>query len=130
MVAEALICALGFYMMMLFDNDTGLPWALMSLFVMGAGIGMFLVASTNLSFEYITESQNEQLSGLTNTFRQAGSSSGVAILNATFIAFIVTVPAIDLIPGFKHAFFMAIVISLFAFIVTMGLKDKEKVQEN
>ena len=125
-VAGALVCALGFYMMMMFDANTGLPWILVSLFVMGAGIGMALVASTNLAFEYIAEGQNGQLSGLTNTFRQAGSSTGVAILNAIFMAFIVTTQPIDLVPGFKHAFFFAIVIALAAFIVAMGLKDRAR----
>ena len=125
-VAGALVCAAGFYMMMMFDQNTGLAWILVSLFVMGAGIGMALVACTNLSFEYISEGQNGQLSGITNTFRQAGSSSGVAILNAIFIAFIVTTTPVDLVPGFKHAFFFAIIIALLAFVIGMGLKDKEK----
>ncbi len=125
-VAGALVCAVGFYMMMLYNDSTGLGWILLSLFVMGAGIGMAMVACTNLSFEYITEGQNGQLSGITNTFRQAGSSSGVAILNAVFMGFIVTVPAVNLIPGFKHAFFVAIIIALLAFVIGMGLKDKER----
>jgi MFS family permease len=125
-VAGALVCAAGFYMMMLYNDSTGIAWILISLFIMGAGIGMAMVACTNLSFEYITEGQNGQLSGITNTFRQAGSSAGVAILNAVFMAFIVTVPAVDLIPGFKHAFFVAIIIALLAFVVGMGLRDKER----
>jgi len=125
-VAGALVCAAGFYMMMMFDQNTGFAWILVSLFVMGAGIGMALVACTNLSFEYISEGQNGQLSGITNTFRQAGSSSGVAILNAIFMAFIVTTTPVDLVPGFKHAFFFAIIIALLAFVIGMGLKDKEK----
>ncbi len=125
-VAGALVCAVGFYMMMLYNDSTGLAWILISLFVMGAGIGMAMVACTNLSFEYITEGQNGQLSGITNTFRQAGSSAGVAILNAVFMAFIVTVPAVNLIPGFKHAFFVAIIIALLAFVIGMGLRDKER----
>jgi MFS family permease len=123
-VAGALVCALGFYMMTRFSADTDLPWILLSLFVMGAGIGSALVASTNLSFSYISEGQDGQLSGLTNTFRQAGSSAGVAILNAVFMAFIVAVPAVDLVPGFRHAFFIAIIISLLAFVVAMGVKDR------
>lgn len=125
-VAGALVCAVGFYMMMLYNDSTGLGWILLSLFVMGAGVGMAMVACTNLSFEYITEGQNGQLSGITNTFRQAGSSAGVAILNAVFMAFIVTVPAVNLIPGFKHAFFVAIIIALLAFVIGMGLRDKER----
>jgi EmrB/QacA subfamily drug resistance transporter len=129
-VIGALVSALGFYMLTRFDVDTGLPWILISLFVMGAGMGMALVASTNLSFGYISGGQDGQLSGLTNTFRQAGSSAGVAILNALFMAFLIYDPATisieeGLIPGFRHAFFMAIIISLLAFVVAMGLRDKE-----
>lgn len=129
-IAGALVCALGFLMLSRMDVDTGLPWILVSLFVMGAGIGMALVSSTNLSFTYISEGQDGQLSGLTNTFRQAGSSAGVAILNAVFMAFIVIAPGsviteADLIPGFRHAFFVAILISLIAFVIAMGLKDRE-----
>ena len=125
-VIGSLVCAVGFFMMMGFENDTDLVWILLSLFVMGAGVGMTLVANTNLSFEYIAENQNGQLSGLTNTFRQAGSSAGVAILNAIFMSFIVITPTVDLIPGFKHAFFIAVIIALLAFVVAMGMRDKPK----
>ncbi len=123
-VAGALICAVGFFMLMGFGNGTGLTYILISLFVMGAGIGMALVASTNLSFEYIQEGEDGQLSGITNTFRQAGSSAGVAILNAVFMAFLIGPPAVDLIPGFRHAFFIAMIIALIGFVIAMGLKDK------
>ncbi len=128
-VAGTLICALGFFMMTRFAADTGLVWIVLSLFVMGAGIGMAMVASTNLSFGYISEGENGQLSGLVNTFRQAGNSSGVAILNAVFMSSIVLVPTINLIPGFRHAFFVAVVIVMMAFVVAMGLKDKVPAQE-
>ena len=92
---------------------------------------MAMVASTNLSFEYVSESENGQLSGLTNTFRQAGSSAGVAILNCVFMSGIVILGPMtyDLIPGLKHAFFIAMIICLMAFVVSMGLKDKERAQK-
>jgi EmrB/QacA subfamily drug resistance transporter len=128
-VAGALICAVGFLMMSRMAVETGLPYILISLFIMGAGIGMALVSSTNLSYSYIKEGQDGELSGLTNTFRQAGSSAGVAILNAVFLAFVVVQPGMpfvedDLIPGFRHAFFVAILISLLAFIIAMSLRDR------
>jgi len=122
-VAGTLTCALGFFLMTRFQADTGLPLILIALFVMGAGAGMALVSSTNLSFGYISESENSQLSGLVNTFRQAGNSSGVAILNAVFMSFIVLAPTIDLMPGFRHAFFVAMIIALVAFVVAAGLRD-------
>ena len=130
-VLGTIVCALGFFMMMGYSNDTGLVWILISLFVMGAGVGMAMVASTNLSFEYVSESENGQLSGLTNTFRQAGSSAGVAILNCVFMSGIVILGPMtyDLIPGLKHAFFIAMIICLLAFVVSMGLKDKERTQK-
>ena len=129
-VAGALTSALGFFLMTLFDNDTQLWYILLSLFVMGAGMGMALVGSTNLAFGYIREGENGQLSGLTNTYRQAGSSAGVAILNAIFMSSIVLVPTIDLIPGFRHAFFAAVLIAMVGFVFAMSLKDKPKATES
>ena len=96
---------------------------------LGAGMGMALVAVTNHSFGFIKKGEDGLLSGLTNTFRQAGSSSGVAILNAVFMAFILT-PAVGmtvgqvLMPGFKHAFFVAALMSMIAFVLAMSLKQK------
>ncbi len=128
-VAGSLICALGFFMMTRFAADTGLVWIVASLFVMGVGIGMAMVASTNLSFGYISEGENGQLSGLVNTFRQAGNSSGVAILNAVFMSAIVLTPTVELIPGFRHAFFVAVVLVMMAFAVAMGLRDRPQAAE-
>lgn len=128
-VFGTLIAALGFFLLSRLDADTQLWFILLSLFVMGAGVGMALVSSTNLAFGYIYEGEDSQLSGLTNTFRQAGSSSGVAILNAVFMASIVagaaTLPEI-LMPGFKHAFFVAMLIAMVGFVFAMSLKDKKK----
>ncbi len=52
-VAGCLVCALGFFMMTEFGMDTSLLYILLALFVMGAGMGMAVVSSTNLAFEYI-----------------------------------------------------------------------------
>ena len=127
-VAGSLICAAGFFMMTFFDEDTGLWYILLSLFVMGAGLGMALIGTTNLSFKYIRKGEDGQLSGLTNTYRQAGSSTGVAVLNAIFMATIVTnastIPRI-LVPGFRHAFFVAVLIAMTGFVVAMTLRDRD-----
>ncbi len=128
-VIGALMTSLGFFLMMGFDGDTGLAPIVAALLIMGAGVGTALVACTNLSFSYIGDEDNGQLSGLVNTFRQAGNSSGVAILNAVFMSFIVLSPTIDLVPGFRHAFFIAVIITLAAFVVAMGLKEKEPAGE-
>ncbi len=125
-IIGAMISALGFFMMMRFDDDTGLAWILLSLVVMGTGVGMASVACTGLSFARIPEGQESQLSGLTNTFRQAGSSAGVAILNAVFMSSVVLAP-LDLTPGFRHAFFIAAVICLVAFVMASGLKDAGRI---
>ena len=123
MIAGSIIAALGFLMLMGLKADTELWYILLSLFVMGAGAGMTMVSSTNLAYGYVTEAENGQLSGMTNTIRQAGSSSGVAIMNAVFMSNIVlgagTVGAI-LMPGFKHAFFIAVLFSLTSFVLAMA----------
>lgn len=129
-IVGALLAALGFVMMMSFGESTEIWYILITLFVMGAGMGMALVAVTNHAFGFIKKGEDGLLSGLTNTFRQAGSSSGVAILNAIFMTFILT-PAAGmtigeiLMPGFRHAFFVAALMSMFAFVIAMSLKQKE-----
>ena len=115
--------------MTMFDRDTQLWFILLALFVMGAGLGMAMVSSTNLAFGYIREGENGQMSGLTNTFRQAGSSAGVAILNAIFMGTIVLSPGIDLIPGFRHAFFTAVLIAMAGFVIAMSMRDKSRKTE-
>ena len=128
-IAGSLIAAIGFILMTKFSESTELWYIILTLFVMGAGMGMALVAVTNHSFGFIKKGEDGLLSGLTNTFRQAGSSSGVAILNAVFMAFILT-PAVGmtvgqvLMPGFKHAFFVAALMSMIAFVLAMSLKQK------
>ncbi|MFA5452040.1 MAG: MFS transporter [Candidatus Methanomethylophilaceae archaeon] len=129
-----LIGAAGFFMMTFFTEDTSLLFILLALFVMGMGVGTALVASTNLCFGYCKEGEDGQLSGLVNTFRQAGSSMGVAILNAVFLnALIVPVGGILasggnlnwMIDAFRPAFFVAVVLALVAFTISMGVKDKK-----
>ena len=128
-VLGTILATIGFIMMMGFSPDTGIPYILLALFVMGAGLGMALVCATNLAYGYITEEENGQLSGQTMTFRQAGSSAGVAVLNAVFVANLAIgagSTAAILMPAFRHAFFVAVVISLIAFAVAMSAKNAEK----
>ena len=66
--------------------------------------------------------------GLTNTFRQAGSSAGVAVLNAVFMAFVVITPVPELVPGFRHAFFVAAVLALGASALALGMRDRNKAE--
>ena len=131
-VIGTILAMAGFVMMMGFTLDTGIVFILLALFVMGAGMGMALVCATNLAYGYISEEENGQLSGQTMTFRQAGSSAGVAILNAVFVAnlaFGAGSTAEILMPGFRHAFFIAVVITLVAFAVAMSSKNAKDVRE-
>ena len=131
-IIGTLLATLGFVMMMSFGPDTGIPYILLALFVMGAGMGMALVCATNLAYGYITEEENGQLSGQTMTFRQAGSSAGVAVLNAVFVANLAIgagSTAAVLMPGFRHAFFIAVVLSLIAFAVAMSSRDAKDLRK-
>ena len=128
-VIGTVLATIGFIMMMSFAPETGLPYILLALFVMGAGLGMALVCATNLAYGYITEEENSQLSGQTQTFRQAGSSAGVAVLNAVFVANLAIgagSTAAVLMPAFRHAFFVAVVIAMIAFVIAMASKNAEK----
>ena len=128
-IIGTVLAAIGFIMMMSFSPDTGLPYILLALFVMGAGLGMALVCSTNLAYGYIAEDENSQLSGQTQTFRQAGSSAGVAVLNAVFVANLAIgagSTAAVLMPAFRHAFFVAVVLAMMAFVIAMASKNAGK----
>ena len=128
-VLGTILAAIGFMMMMSFAPETGILYILLALFVMGAGLGMALVCATNLAYGYITEGENGDLSGQTMTFRQAGSSAGVAVLNAVFVANLAIgagSTAAVLMPAFRHAFFVAVVIALVAFVIAMSAKNAEK----
>ena len=131
-IAGALVAALGFVMMMGFDDETSIAFILLALFIMGAGMGMTLVSATNLAYGFVSESENGQLSGQTTTFRQAGSSAGVAILNAVFMSNIAmgaaTTGAI-LMPGFRHAFFVAVLMAMTAFVIAMASKNAKDVAD-
>ena len=131
-IAGTLTAAFGFFLMMGFSPDTSLAYILLALFIMGAGMGMALVSCTSLAYGYIRPEENSQLSGQTTTFRQAGSSIGVAVLNATFMANLaygaVTVAGI-LEAGFKHAFFVAVVMALFGFVLAMSTRNAKDARE-
>lgn len=123
-----LITAVGFGMMCLFGFETSYAYILITLFVMGFGVGMTLVASTNLAFSHTSDEDGGGLSGLVNTFRQAGSSIGVAVLNAIFIAGIATIHPIfegALIDGFRWAFIAAVIMALIAMAISLTAKDGE-----
>ena len=128
-VIGTVLATIGFIMMMSFSPDTGLPYILLALFVMGAGLGMALVCATNLAYGYIRPEENSQLSGQTQTFRQAGSSAGVAVLNAVFVANLAIgagSTAAVLMPAFRHAFFVAVVLAMMAFVIAMSSKNAER----
>jgi len=126
-VIGCIVTALGYFLMMRFDVSTSIAFIVVALFVMGAGVGMAAVASTNLAFQYIRPGEDGQLSGLINTYRQAGTSAGVAIMEAIFTAVIAGVVVSDLsglIPGFRASFFLAIIMSLVALMLAFTLKNK------
>lgn len=122
-----LISAAGFLMMNRFGADTGLPFIIVALLLMGMGMGIGLVASTNLSMRYADPGEEGQLFSIINTFRQAGSSAGVAILESVFAAGIVLPLVIPdgLVHAFRPAFFVACLFCLAAFVVSRFTKDKE-----
>ena len=131
-ILGTLLAALGFFMMMGFASETGIAFILLALFIMGAGMGMALVCSTNLAYGFIREEENGDLSGQTMTFRQAGSSAGVAILNAVFVANLALgagSTAAVLMPAFRHAFFVAVIMALVAFLVAMTMKNAKDVKD-
>jgi MFS family permease len=123
-----IVTAVGFFLFTTFGVGTPLWYVVLSLFVMGVGVGAVMVASTNLCYGYGREGEDGQLSGIVSMFRQAGSSVGVVVLNCIFVAGIVVSAGMPegLIPGFRHAFFVAAVLCLVAFVISMSIRDKKE----
>lgn len=122
-----LVSALGFLMMIHFNESTSLLYILITLFIMGAGVGTSLVASTNLSLSYSQTNEEGLMSSIINTFRQAGSSVGVAIIESIFAAGIILPMVLpgSIVDAFKPAFFVACLLCLCAFLISTFLKDKK-----
>lgn len=124
-----LIMAAGLLMMVHLAADTSLWYILLALFIMGAGTSIALVADTNLCLGYAEKDESGEVSGLINTFRQAGSTAGVAITEAVFAAS-VTFTALGFSPsalmtGFRPAFVVTTLLVLIAFVLSMHVKDKK-----
>ncbi len=136
MVIGMLIAAAGFLMMFFYkepDLGKSLAWVIISLIAMGFGIGMVNIASTNHAFSFIKSEESGQLSGMVNTFRQAGSSIGVAVMNAVFMIFFtkwndITGPE-KLAYGFTHAIFVAVIIAMIGFLLACSMKNKKDMVE-
>ncbi len=122
-----LVAALGFFLMVRFDEGTSLIYVLFTLFLMGAGVGMALVSSTNLCLGYSEENEEGLMSSIVTTFRNAGSSIGVAVLESIFAAGIV-LPLVlpgSIVDAFKPAFFVACILCFVGFVLSMFPKDKK-----
>jgi len=131
--AGCLIMAVGFLMFTFLSAGSGLLYILIALFVMGAGAGMALVSDTNLCLGYAKDGESGEMSGLINTFRQAGSTAGVALMESVFAASVVVSTVFvtsDLLTGFRPAFFVAMVMALIAFAISMFVKDRSTVAED
>lgn len=129
-VVGSLIAAVGFFLMSLYGRDTSIPFVLVSLFVMGVGVGMALVASTNLAYRHSRPEESGQLSSLTMTFRQGGSSAGVCILQAVLILSIGNyvhgtnvIEYFNRLPGFEAAFLVAVIMAIAAAVIAMLARD-------
>ncbi len=128
--AGCLVGAVGFVMMSFFGLSTQVWYVLASLFVMGLGVGMALVASTNLAYRHIERSEEGLMSGLIIMFRQGGSSMGVCVLQAVLVLSIGNYVAGTsimhfMLPGFEPAFIVAAVMAVIAAAVSLFASDKE-----
>jgi len=121
-----IVAGIGFLIMMFYPSDESIVTYLLlisSLFVLGMGAGMAVMGSTNLCYTRTLPEENGQASGVINTFREGGASIGVAILSAIFSMSII---GINLMSGFKPAFFAGTIMMLIAFVLSMRLRDAKK----
>src|SRR5438105_14221508 len=70
--------------------DMNLNWLIPGLALYGAGLGLVLSQINNLTLSSVPVREAGEASGLTNTFRQIGSSLGAAIIGAILLSTILT----------------------------------------
>ena len=115
-----IITALGFLSMLSYDLSTSILQVVATLLLMGFGMGFSLVPIGNSIFTHTIPGEEGAASSFINTFRQMGSSVGLAIMQAVFVA-VWTIDAILTKPQFidrlVNSFHMVFIIcALFALI--------------
>lgn len=134
-VVGFLIAAVGLFMMFFFKErivGDKLIFILASLVIMGFGLGMVIVAATNHAYTFAKPEESGQLSGMINMFREGGSSIGIAVLNAIFTTWFVNWGDSGyqaFISGFAHAIFIAAVVAMIGFVVSVTLKNKKDMDD-
>ena len=114
------ITAIGFLTMLSYDLSTSIVQVVATLLLMGFGMGFSLVPIGNIIFTHTTSGEEGAASSFINTFRQMGSSMGLAIMQAVFVA-VWTIDAIltrpQLVDRLINSFHMVFIIcALFAVV--------------
>ena len=106
--------------MLSYDLSTSIVQVVATLLLMGFGMGFSLVPIGNIIFTHTTSGEEGAASSFINTFRQMGSSMGLAIMQAVFVA-VWTIDAIltrpQLVDRLINSFHMVFIIcALFAVV--------------
>ena len=122
------VAAGSFAIMMMYDVDSGWIMILVGLAIFGIGEGLYMAPNTNYIFTMVTKEYEGITSGLSSTFKNIGSSFGIAAMESVFTASIV---GSDLVPGFRVAFILGGVLSLLAAVMMLVTRNgSKKVGEN
>lgn len=129
-LAGCLVTAVGFITMLSYDLNTSIIQVIATLLLMGFGMGLTLVPIGNIIFTHTVTGEEGAASSFINTFRQMGSSVGLAIMQAVFIAVwtinaILTRPELveRVIEGFHVVFIVCALFAVIAFVLMLIVRD-------
>ena len=98
-------------MLLLSDATSRIVWFLPGLFLIGFGIGVMLTASVNVVQSSFPEKDQGEISGLSRSVSNLGSSLGTALVGSVLVS--------KTVPG-NHVYAVAIIVMIAIGVVGLG----------
>lgn len=138
-IAAALILTAGYYMMTKLGTGTTAEYIVLSLALIGFGLGLLVTPAANMIMNMVSKKQQGMVSSLTSLERFAPLTLGIAFFNLIFIRGVLALaagagvtlesPAELKIPvlaaGFDHAFFYSFLVGII--IIALALVVRQEI---
>ena len=137
-IAAALILTAGYYMMTKLGTGTTAEYIVLSLALIGFGLGLLVTPAANMIMNMVSKKQQGMVSSLTSLERFAPLTLGIAFFNLIFIRGVLALaagagvtlesPAELKIPvlaaGFDHAFFYSFLVGIIIIALALVVRHE------
>lgn len=137
-IAGGFIIIIGYYMLTRFSVETGIGYIGVTLFLMGFGLGLLVTSFSNMIMNGVSKKYQGVVSSLTSVERFAPMTLGIAVLNLFLLHGVqkvaetrqvtesapVNIKIGVLSAGFDIAFFVALLVGVIIFVITLMTRLK------